>query len=244
MARTGWRWWHVLLAAVGAVAVFLVVTTVIGGVLLFRVFSELGPSGPDEDDPQVVAARETAAARLTADAELLAVAVLTPSLGPEAARVGRGQVLPPCAVGQHNWKIDDDYDLACDLQRIEVVAAPRRETFTSDMRALDEALRAQGWTPSPVGTMADELRDWTGDVTALSGTSYTRAVGDSRRTLGIRWTAQGAPPDTVSYHAEDPDHAQLWTAGGEDAHVSYLLDAIPADGYAVVATEGVEYFRE
>jgi len=234
----------VLLAVLGAVAAFLVVSAVIGGLLLFRVLAGLGPSGPDEDDPQVGAAREAATARLAADSELLAVAVLAPGLGPGAERVGRGQVLPPCSVGQHNWKIDDDYDLACDLQRIEVVAAPRRETFTSDMLALDEALRAQGWTPSPVGTMADELRDWTGDVTALSGTSYTRTVGGSERTLGIRWTTYGAPPDTVSYYAEDPDHAELRTAGGDRAHVSYLLEAIPVDGYAVVATEGVEYFRE
>jgi hypothetical protein len=92
--------------------------------------------------------------------------------------------------------------------------------------------------------MADELRDWTGDVTALSGTSYTRTVGGSERTLAIRWTVYGASPDTVSYYADDADHAELWTAGGDRAHVSYLLEAIPADGYAVVATEGVEYFRE
>lgn len=169
---------------------------------------------------------------------------MRPALGPGAARVGRGEIRPPCAVGQHNWKIDDDFDLACDLYRVEVVAAPRRATFSADMQALDEALRAEGWTPSPVGTMAEELQDFEGDVVTLSGTSYTRTVAGNERTLGIRWTAYGASADSVSSYADDPDHAELRTAGGERAHVSYLLEAIPADGYAVVATEGVEYFRE
>ncbi len=244
MARTSWRWWHVLLAAVGAVAMFLVVTAVLAEVLLFRVLAGLGPDRPEPDDPQVVAARDAAATRLTADADRLSVAVLAPALGPAAQRVGRGHVEPPCAVGQHNWKIDDDFDLACDLSRIEVVAAPRHETFIADMQALDRALRAEGWSPSPVGSMADELEDFEGDVTALSGTSYTRTVEGRERTLGIRWTAYGAPADSVSFYADDLDHAELWTAGGDGAHVSYLLEAIPRDGYAVVATEGVEYFRE
>ena len=244
MTRTGWRWWHVLLATLGAVAMFLVVSAVIGGVLLFRVLSDLGPDGPEEDDPQVVAARDTAARELTADADRLTAAVVQPALGPGAAPVGRGEVRPPCTVGQHNWKIDDDFDLACDLYRLEVVAAPRRETFNADMQALDEALRAEGWTPSPVGTMAEELQVFEGDVVTLSGTSYTRTDAGGERTLGIRWTAYGAPPESVSYYADDPDHAELRTAGGERAHVSYLLEAIPADGYAVVATEGVEYFRQ
>lgn len=243
MART-WRWWHVLLAAVGAVAMFLVVTAVLGGVLLLRVLSELGPDRPEEDDPPVVAARDAAARQLTADADRLTAALVQPALGPGAVPVGRGEVRPPCTVGQHNWKIDDDFDLACDLYRIEVVAAPRRETFTADMRTLDQALRAEGWSPSPVGTMADELEDFEGDVTALSGTSYSRTVEGRERTLGIRWTAYGAPPHSVSSYADDPDHAELRTAGGERAHVSYLLEAIPAEGYAVVAVEGVEYFRQ
>ena len=162
---------------------FLVVTAVLAEVLLFRILAGLGPDRPEPDDPQVVAARDAAATRLTADADRLSVAVLAPALGPSAQRVGRGQVEPPCAVGQHNWKIDDDYDLACDLQRIEVVAAPTRQTFASDMRALDTALRAEGWAPSQVGSMTDQLRDWSGDVTALTGTSYTRTVGGSERSL-------------------------------------------------------------
>ena len=207
MTRTRWRWWHVLLAGVGGVLAFLVVATVLGGVLLLQVLSEIGSSGPQEDDLEVVAARDLAAYELTAEADRLTAAVLEPALAPGAERVGRGQVQPPCAVGQHNWKIDDDFDLACSLSRVEVVTAPRRETFTSDMRALDAALRAEGWSPSPVGTMSDELRDWRGDVAELSGTSYTRTVAGRTRTLGIRWTTHG-------------------------------------DGYAVVATEGVEYFRQ
>jgi hypothetical protein len=244
MTRSSWRWWHVLVVAAGAVAMFLLVTAVLAEVLLLRVLADLGPDRPQPDDAQVVAARDAAASRLTADADRLTAAVVIPALGPAAQRVGRGQVEPPCAVGQHNWKIDDDFDLACDLSRVEVVAAPRRETFTADMQALDEALRAEGWTPSPVGTMAEELQDFEGDVLALSGSSYTRTVAGSERTLAIRWTAYGASPDSVSYYADDPEHAELRTAGGERAHVSYLLEAIPPDGYAVVATEGVEYFRQ
>lgn len=243
MART-WRWWHLLVAALGAVAMFLVVAAMLAEVLLFRVLADLGPDRPEEGDPEVVAAREVASRALTADTDRLTVAVVAPALGPAAERVGRGEVHPPCSVGQHNWKIDDDFDLACDLYRVEVVAAPRRETFTADMQALDEALRAEGWTPSPVGTMAEELQDFEGDVAALSGTSYTRTAAGSERTLGVRWTAYGAPPDSVSFYADDPDHAELRTAGGEQAHVSYLLEAIPAEGYAVVVTEGVEYFRQ
>lgn len=143
-------------------------------------------------------------------------------------------MLPPCDVGRHNWKIDDAYDLACGLQRIELVASPRRDTFPSDMEALDRALRAEGWTPSPVRGMDD----------VVPGTSYSKADAGRERTLAISWTAHGSSAEPVSWWAEDPDHAEPQTAGGDGAHVSYLLAAIPADGYGVVATEGAEYFRE
>jgi len=264
MART-WRWWHVLLAGVGGAVVLGLLGVVLVGVLLLRVLSDLGTPGPEEDDPEVVAARDTATSALAADADRLTVAVLTPALGPGAQRVGRGQVLPPCDVGQHNWKVDDDYDLACDLQRIEVVAAPRRETFTADMRALDVALRAEGWMPSPGRDVEDVVLDWNRrvappagvpgaspspsagpavTVAALPGMTYTRTVAGEPRSLGVRWTAHGSAADSVSWWADDREHAELRTAGGDRAHVSYILEAIPVDGYAVVATEGVEYFRQ
>jgi hypothetical protein len=236
----------VLVAAVSAVAVFAVLTAVLGGVLLFRVLNELGDTGPEEDDPEVVAAREVAARELSADTDRLAVAVVAPALGPGSAHLGRGQVEPPCHVGQHNWKIDDDFDLACGLQRIEVVSAPRRASFATDMEALDSALRAEGWVPSPVREMDDVVLDWDrhGAPSALPGTGYTRTVQGESRSLELRWAASGSPADAISLWADDAERLELRTAAGDQADPSSLLEEIPAGGYAVVLTEGVEYFRQ
>lgn len=100
----------------------------------------------DADDERVVQAREAAAAALDDDVASLPVG------GPVLARTTGDD----CQAGQHNWKIDDDFDLHCTAGRAVVVAAGAD-------RAVDEpALLADGWavdsTTAPVSYVRDGSR--------------------------------------------------------------------------------------
>lgn len=148
---------------------------------------------------------------------------------------GRGQVEPPCTVGQHNWKIDDDYDLACDLYRVEVVAA-RGASIHRGHAGPGPGSARRGLALLPVGPMAEELRDFEGDVLPLSGTAYTRTVAGRERTLGIRWTAHGATSDSLSYRR---------SAGRLEAvaHPAHGADRRGAELAAQVADVDVHHVR-
>ena len=118
---------------------------------------------PRPGDPEVVAAREAAAAEVDAEIVRVIDEVVTPALTggrvAEAPAVGAAMAPVPrtdipgdaqgsaCLVGQHNWKIDDGFDLVCTEIRGGVVAA-QQESFVDDMVTLDAALAADGYTPA------------------------------------------------------------------------------------------------
>jgi hypothetical protein len=107
---------------------------------------------PTEDDPEVVAARAAAAARLDAETGRVVDTVVLPALDggrvTQPAATGGDAVDDPalgsrCEVGQHNWKIDDPFDLACVEVRRAVVAGSDADV-RAQLTSLDEALRSDG----------------------------------------------------------------------------------------------------
>ena len=268
--RRRWRWWHTALVVVctpllvfGLWAALLYVSLAGGLDDLFA------GDPPTPDDPDVVAARDATSRALAADAARLTVAVVRPALGDDAAPAGRGEVRPPCAQGQHNWKIDDDYDLACDLSRIELVAVPGQDTFRTDMVALDAALRADGWvdhqaygmgrvltgywdrrtevggpvSPAPGTIPSTPANTWPGgySMNDLPRAQYRKAVDGQHRVLLVSWAETGSPATDVTYYSDD---ATFHGPDGAVTTAAALVAAVPADGYAVVLTESVEYFRD
>ena len=123
-------------------------------------------------DPEVVAARQSAAAVVDAEITQVSRQVVGPAMTtarvalPAVTRVpaapwtggpdGGDRVTGSyCAIGQHNWKRDDPYDVSCREVRREVLAG-RAETMASDLRAVHEALLAGGYAPVGDG-LTEEL---------------------------------------------------------------------------------------
>jgi hypothetical protein len=243
--RRGLRWWQVLLLAVaGLLALFLV----LAGLALLSIFGaldSLGGDPPREGDPEVVAARQESGAALEQEAALVTQSAVLPSLPPGSELIARGEVVPPCQEGQHNWKIDDDFDLVCSQSRREVVTVPDRTSFRADMVDLDEALRAQGWRPSfqPIpdvltgywDTLAGE--QWAngtdGDVYSMAdmpAAGYTKQVEGRPRTLAVSWVEHDSPGTELTSFVT----SSRFTVEGHEVAPEAFTDSVAAVGYAVV----------
>lgn len=247
-----WKWWHVALLVVGltlaagGLFVAAVVVSFIGGVdELFR------GDPPREGDPEVVAARQAADRDLVDERALAEPALASVSGG---ALLGGGRVQPTCRQGQHNWKIDDDYDLACQLTRLAVVAVPDGAAFRVDMGELHERLLASGWEERRAAgggwgiprVLEDYWDQRTGfgngySMADLPSASYERTVDGTREQLTVDWAVRTSPGHDVTYEEE---RAELASADGSPATVRELVAGIPPAGYAVVLGDTVEYFRE
>ncbi len=124
-------------------------------------------SHPQDSDPEVVAARALGARAVEAEIDgVVGVAVPTLASGRVAqpAPTGAAAVDEPalgarCETGQHNWKVDDPYDLACVEVRRTILAADAGD-FRADMVALDAALLEAGWTRADDGGLPGTLRYW------------------------------------------------------------------------------------
>jgi len=247
------RWWQALLLGLAALAALFAVLAALVLASLFGVFESLGGDPPREGDPEVVAARQDSAAALQQEVALVTESAVLPALPPGSALLAEVEVTPPCQEGQHNWKIDDDFDLACSQSRREVVSVPDRTSFRADMLQLDQALRANGWHPAfqPVpdvltgywDTLAGEPWPGGSDGSAYSmadmpPAGYSRAVGGRSRSLSVSWVERDSRgTDLTSYVSS----ARL-TMGGEQVAPDEVVEAVPADGYALVVSVGEEYF--
>jgi hypothetical protein len=117
-----------------------------------------------------------------------------------------------CAVGQHNWKRDDPYDVACREVRREVLAG-RAETLAGDLRAVHQALLAGGYAPVGDG-LPEELA----------------------RTPGPAPTGPGTPSDQSSRPAIP--YVSAWYAAGDvHVHVTTGLYDIAVDQQPDVAAD-------
>jgi hypothetical protein len=251
--RRGLRWWHVLLLTVAGLLVLFVVLAGLALLSIFGVLDSLGGDPPRESHPEVVAARRECGAALEQEVALLTQSAVLPSLPPGSALLARGEVVPPCQVGQHNWKINDDFDLACSQSRREVVSAPDRATFRSDMVRLDEALRAQGWRPSfqPIPDMLTGYWDalagepWAngtdGDrysMADLPPAGYTKTVPGGSRMLAVSWVERDSRATELTSFVT----SSRFSADGHDVTPESIVDAVPVEGYAVVVSVSEEYF--
>lgn len=95
-------------------------------------------SSPSKDSRSVGKARGKAVTRLE---PLHAVVTSGLGLTDTRVRVSRDE----CQVGQHNWKIDDPYDLDCVLARGSVYVVPFEADDTTVAAALEQSLA--DWTP-------------------------------------------------------------------------------------------------
>ncbi len=151
-----------LLVALGVFVLWLV-AAVSGG--LDDVFSGGGPAA---EDAQVVAAGERAADSLETGGRRLGGRVAAPALAAGSAVVGSAASSPDCRTGQHNFKIDDDFDLVCHRSHRTVVAVPQSVPL-----AAPGSVRV---VPLPVP--GSDLPDGTGaDGAALLGDSFPAEMG-------------------------------------------------------------------
>jgi hypothetical protein len=130
---------------------------------------------PTQDDPEVVAARADARRQLDAQLARLSEQVVLPAVPGSRVAQSSGDIDPgftgagrgsDCAVGQHNWKVDDPFDLACVEVRHAVVASPATDVAAT-LAALDRALQADGWRPEAGAGLAAAIED----LPALAPTS-------------------------------------------------------------------------
>lgn len=209
---------------------------------------------PQEGDAEVVAAQEKASGPFREAMRDHTDQVVIPAVG-DATLLGRAELPPECTVGQHNWKRDDDFDLACELVAIEVVSVLRRAGFRDDMVRLDAALRAQGWTTQwsfgldrVLTGYWDQLAE-PGTVTSvddysmddLPGARYSRRVDGREHTLSISWAEQASDEHALGFGLEG---VRFRTPSERDLGAPALVRQVPAEGYAVVLTHRAEYFRE
>ncbi len=112
-----------------------------------------GP-GIAEDDPEVVAWTQDAAGAMSTLRDDVAAEIVAGL--PEGSHLVATQSTDGCARGQHNWKIDDPYDLRCGVWANVAIAVPTQDTFLSDMDAAEKPVLAAGFT-SVLGGARDQL---------------------------------------------------------------------------------------
>ncbi len=249
------RWWKVLLLALAGLLVLFLIYAGLAVASLVGAFDSLRGDPPREGDPEVVAARQESAAALQQEAALVTQSAVLPGLPPGSALFAQGEVVPPCHEGQHNWKINDDFDLACSQARREVVTVPTRASFRADMVRLDKVLRAQGWRPSfqPIPDVLtgywDPLADkpWPGgsdgelySMADMPGAGYAKLVQGRSRSLAVSWVER----DSRDTDLTDFVTSARFTVAGRQVAPDTVVEAVPGSGYVVVVSLSEEYFEE
>lgn len=187
------RWVRVLLWTAGTVTALVAALFLWFAAMLSGGFDDLlSPGGPVETDREVVEAGAQAREELAA----VPLPVTTAAVAEEQQ----------CEVGEHNWKIDDDFDLSCVTTRTTLSPVPA-PVFREQALALHEELVRDGWT-SEYGDIPSVIREYW-DVLAAEGDyapgdlpSTTYARGELR--LEVRWLSAGG-----RYPAEPAPGADL-----------------------------------
>lgn len=220
------RWLRVLLWVLGTVAVTVAALVLWFAAMLSGGWDDLlSPGGPTEDDAEVVAAGEQSLEEL-ADVRL--------PVSPVAA-VAQQQ---SCHAGQHNWKIDDEYDLSCVATRT-TLSPGDVPAFREQALALHEQLVADGWTGDYAAVPA-VLQDYWDVLSSdrayspgdLPSAQYVR--GELR--LEVRWLSAGgrfpSEPSLSGAAYTAPDGAPVDPRG-----------LVSAEQYAVSLAVSTESFR-
>ena len=246
------KWKVVILVLAGVVVLFLIYAG-LAFASLVGAFDSLRGDPPREGDPEVVAARQESAAALQQEASLVTQSAVLPGLPQGSALLAQGQVAPPCQEGQHNWKINDSYDLACSQSRREVVAVPEQSSFRADMVRLDESLRGAGWQPAfqPIPDVLTGYWDPLAGEAGMGGTpdhvytmadlpsaGYTRIQGGKTRTLAVSWVERNSRGTDLTSYVSSSEYF----VSGKQVAPGAVIDAVPAKGYAVVVSVSEDYF--
>jgi hypothetical protein len=238
--RRRWPLWARLLLWTAGV-----VTALLGAAALWlaAVFSGgldnlLSLPGPSEDEARVVRAQQQAEAALRSDSDTL-LRVVAPALGSVPLATGSGST---CHEGQHNWKIDDPYDLQCHQMHVAVVPGGDVAGFRATALSLHAQLVADGWEPGD-GYGASSVEDvlveyWDLRVlegraspAALPGGSYSR----DGRELTVDWVAAS------SSHYGWP---VLATSDGRDVPSTEVNRLVEPGTWAAALVLRTEYFYE
>ncbi|MFP5218439.1 MAG: hypothetical protein ACLGIG_01700 [Actinomycetes bacterium] len=173
------RWLRILLLALLTTGVVVAAGLLwLAAVLSGGIDDLLSFSRPSVDDARVVEARERTRAGLDEERAALVDDVVEPVLGTSAVvATGAGG---HCEVGQHNWKVDDPFDLSCEELSAAVVVGDER-AFREQVLAVHDRLAAAGWRPSyehagtDQSTLAARLRDYWDDRESLGREVYAPA---------------------------------------------------------------------
>ncbi len=188
----------------------------------------LDVSNPSKDSRSVVKARGKAATRL----DPLHVAV-TSGLGASDTRVRVSR--DECQIGEHNWKIDDPYDLDCVLARGSVYVVPLNTDHDALVADVERALEQQraSWTPQDSYGHPNDRR-WTRGGNPEAGAA----------TQEVTITVIGANDGVQSYELrggyDDNGNPEGITRDGEPYGVEALRNEHP--GSLVVVTTSERYF--
>ena len=227
------RFWKVVgtalgVAVAGCVLVFgWVVASFSGGI-----DDLLDADKPQQGDPEVVAAEESAYDDVEAETERT-VATLSDAV--QLRTIGGGLARRPCDVGQHNFKIDDDYDLSCSLTGVRVLAGAATPATAETVRALDRGLTAAGWRRvGPAGVEADLPGAGWVDVPPLR---YVRSEEKSWQLV-----VDQARGSSIGYELDRGSGVEL-EDDGRGVALEELIAQTPPQGYGVVVMVSLEYFR-
>lgn len=229
--------WRVVGTVLGAVTLGLVLLVV----WLVAVFSGgiddlLDFDTPRPGDPDVVAAEEAAYDEVSTQTDRVSVVLAAP-LGLDA--VGRGQLRRPCEVGQHNFKIDDDYDLSCSLTGVRVLSGPATPATKKTVRSLDLALTESGWRRSSPADLESHLAQTTGVWVDVPTMRYHRSV-DGRSWELVVGEARG---HALFYELGQGSGVRLLD-DGRPVDLEQLVARTPPQGYGLVVAVSVEYYRD
>jgi len=133
-------------------------------------------------------------------------------------------------VGQHNFKIDDTYDLQCTARHLSVLYPPTGSA-RNDVLAADAALTADGWAAEGLGVQ--RLRE----SSRLEGhlVSYRRGA----RRVTLHAATQGG------YGEYELDRLPPFrTIGGVEILAAAVTRQAPVGGYTLLVDVADIYFEE
>jgi len=199
-----------------------------------------------EDDPRVVDALEAAAPDLEAHTGTLVDHHVIPHL-PAGARVVAERSHRFCSPGQHNWKIQDPYDLTCSVGHEIIVAVPTNDDWRDALLAIHRSLAASGLEGrSPEhdpfglaeivnrhgprvesGASQPGLADGT---TVPHGPQHFPGATYLDHGTGVVVGVSFTGPDDRFTHARDTVYT---TSAGAEINAATLVEMLPRDGYGL-----------
>ncbi len=217
------RRWPVVVAVV---AVVVAVPLVAGGIFVWSFsggWDGIRPAAQPTDD-DVVSARTGSADRTRSLHADSVDQVLSASDGTVLATTD----VDMCREGMNDWKNHDGYTLSCSRTAATAIQLPRQAAFDDVVRAVEEAVLAQGWEPASTPGPNDEAQE--------AVLRFGEDAPDSSLRVGI--SALGYSPIVLP----DPVFADWSDGSGEVADVNAAFEA--GTGVRILVVNEVTYFED